>query len=347
MALIFLAWLPYFLRYYPGLLTSDSIVQLSQAIGISELTNHHPIFHTGIIALFVNIGQAIFGNINAGVAFYTIAQMLIMSGIFAFILRYLSKKQVPVIVRVITLLYYMFYPINALFSVTMWKDVLFAGILPIFIILCVELITNTEEFFSKKKNIVSYIIVSLLVLFARNNGMYVVVLTMPFIVIVLRKYWKKVIPLFVSIILIYAVIKTSVFALLDVKNGSVAEMLSIPLQQIARVVKYHEEELDEETINRINNFFECDNIGEKYNPILSDPVKAELNDEYFDENKGEFISLWFNLLTRYFKDYVESFISNSYGYYYPEASHWVANRTMEPNNLGVEQTPIYLRKYSI
>ena len=188
---------------------------------------------------------------------------------------------------------------------------------------------------------------SLLVFFARNNGMYVVVLTMPFIVMLLRKYWKKVIPLFVSIILIYAVIKTSVFALLDVKNGSVAEMLSIPLQQIARVVKYHEEELDEETINRINNFFECDNIGEKYNPILSDPVKAELNDEYFDENKGEFISLWFNLLTRYFKDYVESFISNSYGYYYPEASHWVANRTMEPNNLGVEQTPIYLRKYSI
>lgn len=93
MALIFLAWLPYFLRYYPGLLTSDSIVQLSQAIGISELINHHPIFHTGIIALFVNIGQAIFGNINAGVAFYTIAQMLIMSGIFAFILRYLSKNK--------------------------------------------------------------------------------------------------------------------------------------------------------------------------------------------------------------------------------------------------------------
>lgn len=340
MALIFLAWLPYFLRYYPGLLTADSIVQLSQAIGISELTNHHPIFHTGIIALFVNIGQAISGNLNIGVAFYIIAQMLIMSGIFAFILRYLSKKQVPVIVRVITLLYYMFYPINALFSVTMWKDVLFAGILPIFIILCVDLITNTEEFFSKKKNIVSYIIVSLLVFFARNNGMYVVVLTMPFIIIVLRKYWKKVIPLFVSIILLYAIIKTSVFAILDVKNGSVAEMLSIPLQQIARVVKYHGEELDEETINKINSFFNCENIGEKYNPIISDPVKAELNVDYFNDNKSEFISLWFNLLTRYFKDYVESFISNSYGYYYPEASYWVANRTMEPNNLGVEQTPL-------
>lgn len=340
MIFIFLAWLPYFLRYYPGLLTLDSTAQISQAIGISPLTNNHPIFHTGIIALFVNIGQAISGNINIGVAIYTITQMLIMSAIFAFVLKYLSKKQVPTIVRVITLLYYMFYPINALFSVHMWKDILFAGILSLFIVLCVELVINTENFFSQKRNIVFYIIVSVFVFFARNNGMYIVILTMPFIIIALRKYWKKVVPMFVGIILIYVAIKSSVFALLNIKEGSIAEILSIPLQQIARVVKYHENELDEEKIIQINKFFKCDNIGEKYNPILSDSVKAELDVEYFNNHKGEFISLWFDLLTKYFKDYVESFISNSYGYYYPEASYWVANRTMEPNNLGLEQAPI-------
>lgn len=117
-------------------------------------------------------------------------------------------------------------------------------------------------------------------------------------------------------------------------------MLSIPLQQIARVKKYHKEELDNETIKQIDQFFKCDNIEEKYNPILSDPVKAELNTEYFDINKGEFIKLWIKLLREYFKDYVESFISNSYGYYYPEATHWVANRTMEPNNMGISQKPL-------
>ena len=117
-------------------------------------------------------------------------------------------------------------------------------------------------------------------------------------------------------------------------------MLSIPLQQIARVEKYHREELNTETIEQINNYFKCDNIGNKYNPIISDPVKAELDTEYFDENKIEFVKLWLKLMKNYFKDYVESFISNSYGYYYPEATHWVANRTMETNNMGLEQTPI-------
>ncbi len=118
------------------------------------------------------------------------------------------------------------------------------------------------------------------------------------------------------------------------------EMLSIPLQQIARVKKYHQEELDDETIKQINNFFQCEDIEEKYNPVLSDPVKAQLDTQYFDDNKGEFIKLWLKLLRGYFKDYVESFISNSYGYYYPEATHWVANRTMEINNMGISQQPI-------
>lgn len=340
MILIFIAWLPYFFRYYPGLLTADSCVQVSQAIGLSVLTNHHPIFHTGIISLFVNIGINLFNNINTGVALFILFQMITMSAVFAYILNYISKKNVPTIVKVIILLYYMLYPINALFSVTMWKDVLFAGIIPIFIIQCIELIFNTDNFFEKKRNIAIYIVISVLTFFLRNNGMYVVILTMPFIAIALRKYWKKILPMFLAILILYFSIKTIIFSALNIKEGSVAEMLSIPLQQIARVEKYHRQELDLDTIEQINRFFNVENIGDKYNPILSDPVKAELNIEYFSDNKSAFISLWFKLMKIYFKDYVESFISNSYGYYYPEARYWVANRTTEVNNMGIEQSPL-------
>ena len=74
--IIFLAWLPYFLRYYPGLLTNDSCSQVSQSIGLAMLTNHHPVFHTGLVALFVNIGQNIFHDLNIGVALYTVFQMI-------------------------------------------------------------------------------------------------------------------------------------------------------------------------------------------------------------------------------------------------------------------------------
>ena len=338
--LILLAWLPYFLTYYPGLLTADSCAQIAQAIGIAELSNHHPIVHTGVISLFVNFGKTISGNINIGVCLYIMFQMIAMAIMFSIILKYISKKNVPIVIRILILLYYMFYPVNALFSVTMWKDILFSGIIPIYIVLTIELLYNKKEFLEKKTGVALYIIVSLLVMFLRNNGLYIVILTLPFIIVLLRKYWKKAIIIVGTIIVSYIIIKSLIFNIFKVKKGSVGEMLSIPLQQIARTKKHNREELDDDTIKQIDEFFVCDDIEEKYNPILSDPVKAELNNEYFSNNKSEFLKLWIKLLKKYMKDYVESFISNSYGYYYPEAKHWVANRTIEENNMGIIQKPI-------
>lgn len=338
--LIFLAWIPYFLRYFPGLLTADSCSQVLQSMGMAELTNHHPIVHTGIIGLFINIGNSIIGNINVGVCLYTLFQMITMTMMFSVVLKYLSKKNIPYNVRIIGLLYYMLYPVNALFSVIMWKDILFSGIIPIYIICNIELLYNKDDFFNNTKRIVHYIIVSLLVMFLRNNGLYVVILILPLILLLMKKHLKKAILIIITIIVSYLIIKSAIFSVFNVKNGSVGEMLSIPLQQIARVKKYHKEELNAETLTQIDSFFLCNNIEEKYNPVLSDPVKAELNNEFFSENKVEFLKLWLKLLKNYIKDYIESFISNSYGYYYPEAKHWVANRTVEDNDLGIIQTPL-------
>ena len=61
--LIFLAYLPFFLRYYPGIVTSDSYSQIEQMIGILEPEDHHPITHTAIIGIFANIGLKMFNNI--------------------------------------------------------------------------------------------------------------------------------------------------------------------------------------------------------------------------------------------------------------------------------------------
>lgn len=338
--LILVCWMPYFFRYFPGLLTADSCAQVSQAIGLTELSNHHPIFHTGIISIFVNLGINLFGNINYGVAMYTVVQMSLMAISFSYVLYYLYKNNVPFFIRFLALIYYMLYPINALFSITMWKDILFAGIIPIFVIQCDKVVKMPEKFLKDKVKLITFAIVSILVCYLRNNGVYIVLLTMFFLFIIKRKYWKKMGIVFAGTLIIFFITKSIIFSIFNVSEGNIGEMLSIPLQQIARVEKYHKDNLDMNTIYQINKFFNIENIGEKYNPVLSDPVKAEFKNEVFKDNKVEFVKLWGKLLLRYPKDYIESFISNSYGYYYPEAKHWVANRTMEPNNIGLEQTPL-------
>ena len=149
--LIFLAYLPFFLRYYPGIVTSDSYSQIEQMIGILEPEDHHPITHTAIIGIFANIGLKMFNNINTGIALYSIFSMLMMATFAAFVLKYLRKKKVPAFVQLVILLFYMFYPVNGMYSITMWKDILFSGIMPLFIIQNIELIFNTEEFLGKKE----------------------------------------------------------------------------------------------------------------------------------------------------------------------------------------------------
>ena len=151
--LIFLAYLPFFLRYYPGIVTSDSYSQIEQMIGILEPEDHHPITHTAIIGIFANIGLKMFNNINTGIALYSIFSMLMMATFAAFVLKYLRKKKVPAFVQLIILLFYMFYPVNGMYSITMWKDILFSGIMPLFIIQNIELIFNTEEFLGKKRKL--------------------------------------------------------------------------------------------------------------------------------------------------------------------------------------------------
>ncbi|MBQ9298381.1 MAG: hypothetical protein IJ223_05075 [Clostridia bacterium] len=338
--LIFLAWVPYLLYYYPGILSSDSISQVEQVLGKDALSDHHPILHTAIIGIFVKFGLLISNNINFAIAIYSIVSMVIMALFCTIVLSYLKKKNAPFITIVISLLFYMFYPINGIYSITMWKDIFFSGIMPIFIIQYIELILNTENFFAKKKNIVIFVLITLFMIYIRHNGFYVFILSIPFVFILLRKYWKKLLPMVASVLILNIAINFVIYDVLKVSKISVVEMLSVPTQQIARVEKEHREELDEQIIDEINKFFKVENIGDYYNPTLSDPVKWSMNDEYFKDNKLEFINLWMNLLFKYPKEYIEAFISNSYGYYYVEAKNWTAIRNSGENELGIYNNSI-------
>ncbi len=338
--LMLIVWSPIFLRYYPGIATPDSSSQIYQTVGIDKVTDHHPFAHTAIISVFINIGTKLFNSVETGIALYSIFSMCFLATCFSLVLNYLKQIKVPSIVRLVILLWYMFYPINAIYSITMWKDIIFAGIVPLLIIQYIRLIFDTENFLKNKLNIFLCILISVFTIIIRHNGLYMILLSCPFVIIVLRKYWKKVVPLFLAIFIINSVYNFTIYNILKIPKGSIVEMLSIPLQQIARVEKYHRDELNEETMEKINKLFVKENIGDYYNPTLSDDVKWSVDEEYLSNDKKEFISLWLQLLRPYFKDYVESFISNSYGYYYPEAKNWVYSEATMGEKLEIEQHPI-------
>lgn len=341
--IIMLAWLPYFLKYCPAIITPDSLDQIYQTQGINVLSNHHPVFHTFIIAIALNIGKLI-GNYNVGVAIFTVFQMLVLSAIFAFTLYTMSKKNINNGIKIGTFIFFAFYPIFGMYSITIWKDIPFAIVMLLFILQLVDLVYNEKEFLNSKKKQIFLIISMILVIMFRNNGIYVVLLTIPFLLWFYRKSIKKLLPITMIPVIFYLLYTGPVFKILNIKKGSVREALSIPLQQFVRVLKDRGDELTDKQKQSIYNFLPQENIVDLYNPTLSDPVKACFDDEYFSNNKFEFITTWAGLVFGYPVEVVEAFLCNNYGYWYPEASNWVVSRVIMENELGIKATSMIENK---
>lgn len=339
MILIFLAWLPYLLQYYPGVVTNDSLNQIYQGIGLHQITTHHPVIHTMIIGECMRIGNFI-QDYNLGIAIYSTFQMLIMSAIFSYTIYYMAKKNIPTLYRLITLIYFMFYQVHALYAISMWKDVLFAGVFLLFTITLIEAITEKDEFFNRKYNNFRFIILMIFVMLFRNNGFYAIIITTPFLIYTFRNRIKNILIIMVASYAIYAIITGPLYSIMKVEPGSIREALSVPMQQISRTVTYHKDELSNDERSKISNYIkvDIDEIPNLYNPIISDPIKEKFDGDEFSENKLDFIKLWFHLLIEYPKDYINAFIYNCYGYWYPNASYWVTlDFTQNDSYIGISE----------
>ena len=119
--ILFLAYVPYILNYFPGNVLIDSVIQILQGLGAMELTNHHPVLHTGIIAICMHIGNGLFNSYQIGAFIYTLLQTICTSLIFSFCIYYMARKNVPVPIRVISLLFFMFCPTICFYTITMYN----------------------------------------------------------------------------------------------------------------------------------------------------------------------------------------------------------------------------------
>lgn len=313
--ILILAWLPYFLNYYPGIISYDTNYQLMQGYGIYGYSNHHPILHTLIITIISKIGYVISNNYNFGIAIYVILQMIACSLTFSFVIYYMAKRKLPFIIKILALLFFALNPIFPQFSISVWKDVPFMLFMILFVIQIIEIINKDKFFISYKRNIL-FIITMLGIMFFRNNGFYVVLLTFPIILIAKRKYYKNVLAVFLIPIIICLVVTGPLYEALGIAKSSAREMLTIPLQSIARISIYKWDELTTEEQELIEKYLPIEQIEKLYRPNISDPIKNNFNELAYEENKIEFFKLYFKLVIKYPLETLQSFISNTYGYYY-------------------------------
>lgn len=349
--IVFLALLPLFLINFPGTMTVDSFNQLSQARGLTPLHDHHPWVHTLIIKLFYNIGYSLSNNVTVGIAAFILTQMLLVSLGLGFTAETLASLGSGRMGAVIVIAGFILFPYHAAFTITMWKDILFAlGVLIITILLYKELVAGIRPGVADS---LLFVLSSLAVCLFRHNGFYAYILCaliFAFRAIVNRrssdayvgKNARTAILTLVSI-LICLIINGPVKSGLNVQNGDFGHELAIPLQQIARVVQLNGDISDEELeeLGRVNSI---EYIVNNYEPGGADNMIQWLvagDSDYVKNNKGRFLKLYLSLGLKNPNAYIMAFIDQTKGYYTTMMPEQTAYYGILPNGDNLDNYPIF------
>lgn len=342
-----LCWLPGYLYEYPGIITPDSINQIEQTLGLTALSNHHPIAHTLLIALCVRPIYHMTGDINVAVGLYTFVQMLLMALIVAYCMNTLRQMGLKLKWVYLALLFYTIIPFQWVYMVTIWKDVLFAGFIMLFTASFLRVYTKGKEG-SKVYDYILHFISCIGVALYRSNGLYAFFLMIPFMCIwgfrAFRRRKRMLITWLCALITVI-VIRYPIMSACGVVQADFVESLSIPIQLFCRVL-VEDKDLGTEDMQMVDKIIDTTYIHELYAYDFADNMKELFkagNLDYLKEHITEYALLWIRTGLKYPGLYIDEYKNMTYGYWYPDnpdgdAEYVVAdNDGVCDNNLGIER----------
>ncbi len=310
-------WLPVWLSLFPGAFSYDALAEWEQ-VRDGVITAHHPVIHVLWLGGLVEGIHALTGSYNAGIAVYTFSQMLILAVIFSYTLRFLGDFQVPGILQWFALLFYGLSPVMQLFSISATKDVLFSGVLLVFLLQLIRLCSKGDVYYQNAKSWIAFGAIAFLSMILRNNGFYITLGTLLILLFKMKKYRKKTGLVLLGVCAAYGVYVGPFYGILDVARGGIEEMFSVPIQQIARVHRYDFDSLDEKDLDVVYQVIPKEYL-EDYRATVSDFVKKGFQQDAFETYKEDMMRIWVKWGLAHPLTYVNSFLVNTVDFWYPHA----------------------------
>ena len=247
------------------------------------------------------------------------------------------KINTPTWMVVLSMMFFLIMPYHILFSITIVKDVMWSCFVVLFIVFFYRVVGNMG---SNQWNTVALLINGLGVCLFRSNGFFVFVgLTIIYILL-----WKNrnttMLIVFWMIIVTSFVLKHPVLKYLNVPQPDTIESLSIPSQQIARVIK-EGHDLDSWEIEALSDIVDIDKIPSKYDPGYSDPIKNLVRErgrqDLLVDKKTTYIKLYFSIGRKYPLVFIRAWVDQTKGYWNAGYKHHVWYTVLEDNPYGVKR----------
>lgn len=350
--LLALGWLPGYLAYYPAICTYDSPIQIGQ-IAENSYIDHHPLAHTLLIRGAMNFGERVLGSVNRGMAAYALLQLLLQAAVLAFGILCLYRHGVRPLWLISLLFILAVFPFNIYMGLSVTKDTIFSAFFVLQILSVYELLFKAPEAGRVTWRELLFLASTLGMMLFRNNGkfafcVFLAALALP--VLFRKKSRRRFGKLLLWAAAGFLAGNMALAALLwltGAQQGDRREMLSMPIQQLARCMIYHggagvlpeDDNTMEEADRALIRDFILDEGYRNYDPAISDPVKRHTNTYVVRYRLKDFAAAYFHLLAKYPGDFINAALAVDAGYLYPgDVTHAYVNTDPDLRGMGYVQT---------
>ena len=273
----------YLIVFNPGIATIDTFNQLHQ-IASNQFTNWHPFFHTFIEMLCLKVYPSTIS--------ICIFQILVFSAMWTIICKYNRDDNIQndntFRRQAIFSVFICIIPINGLYSVTLWKDILFSYFL-MFLCFLVKVMIDRNGKVNYKFIILLSVIMGI-VAQLRGNGMYVVLIALAIysIYLLIKKNTKMCVLLIILTVTCILLI-SSLDTAYDVKDNAKDAFMT----KLAHMLADYDLNLqmDDSDRDKIHELIDKDKVRERYKPTGSDSILAITNSHNYEKDKYAYIEI--------------------------------------------------------
>ena len=331
---LFILHLPYIVLSYPAVFWGDTPAQIAQGFNLNEetsqyllllsedvrLNNHHPVFHTLLLHVFLRLG-GILHSFNTGIFLFSLLQLICLFGTISLCIVRLYESGVPVRYLLMLIIYFGVAPRLQNHSMLITKDIWY-GMATLLFVLFLERVTRPERDGKPSvKEMLGVFLSELLLILFRNEGIYVVVLTLILACAMGTGPRRRWIINSVSCLVVVLLIHQVIFPTFRITEGSRREMLSIPFQQTARYMKIYPDEVTDKEWDAVNAVLDAEALPELYIYTRSDPVKATFREEADSTALKGYFSAWLKMGLKHPGIYLGATINQIYQYFYPDTEY--------------------------
>lgn len=312
---LLLCWLPVFLAVYPGFFVYDAQDEYVQ-VATRTFSTHHPLVHVLLLGGIICAVHKLTDSYNLGIACYMVFQMALAAGGFTFLFSYLRKKKISRSLRFIGLVWLGLFPTVVMFTLCSAKDALFTLAL-LFLLVCLLEMGTEEAFFQSKGWRMLFAGSGAAMMLLRNNGFYAFVVMIPLLLILKKDHRGQILFLSVCAVVGCILVNGGLKLALHAEDSEYQELLTVPIQQLARTYKYAPEVFSEEDRDILYEVLDEEALS-LYTPRLSDPVKYRFDNAAFARDKGKYAGLWLRVGVKKPLIYLNAWWLTSYGFWYPD-----------------------------